>query len=55
MDSVPLLDRAYDRRRELLGQEDVTWVRMVLDNHGVTLTICREDGSKDVEFLAKES
>lgn len=54
MESVSVMDRAYERRHELLAQEGVSWVRMLLDNHGVTLTICHHDGGKEVEFLPKE-
>lgn len=54
MDVVSVMDRAYQRRQELLAQEGVKWVAMKLDPHGVTLTITRRDGSHDVEFLSRE-
>lgn len=54
MDAVPLLDRAYDRRAELLDDPAVSWVRMGMDTHGVTFTIGMKDGSKEVEFLPRD-
>ena len=51
---VGLMDRAYDRRKELLEDPTVSWVSMNMDKHGVTLTICESEGSKRVEFLPRE-
>lgn len=50
-----MMDRAYERRHELLAQDCVKWVAMKLDPRGVTLTITKDDGSCQVEFMAKEN
>lgn len=54
MDALPVMDRAYERRCELLNEEGVKGVRMTLDPYGVTLTVVRQDGSFDAEFLPKQ-
>jgi len=51
---VGLMDRAYALQRELLDQPEVSGVAMSMDKHGVTLTITGVDGSKHVEFIARE-
>lgn len=55
MDVLSVIDRAYTRRHELLAQEGVKWVAMRLEPRGVTLTIKREDGSQEEEFLHKST
>lgn len=54
MDVLSLMDRAYERRHELLAQDCVKWVAMKLDPQGVTLTITKTDGSCQIEFMSKE-
>lgn len=54
MDVLSVMDRAYARRHELLGQPDVKWVSMLLNPLGVTLTIEKNDGNREMEFLSKE-
>lgn len=51
MDVLSVMDRAYERRHELLAQQDVSWVSMMLAPQGVTLTIKHKDGSQSTEFL----
>ena len=51
---MDLLDRAYLRRSELLGQEDVRWVRMVIDPGGVLLTIGERAGGERNERLVRD-
>jgi hypothetical protein len=53
MEGVAVMDRAYERRRQLLEESSVKGVAMMLDPHGVTLTIARKNGGYDVEFLPK--
>lgn len=55
MDVLSVMDRAYERRHELLAQDCVKWVAMKLDPRGVTLTITKDDGSCQVEFMAREN
>lgn len=50
-----LLDRAYDRRAELLAQPGVRWVRMHLEKRGVTLVIEEAAGGLRSEWLARGS
>lgn len=54
MDGIAAMDRAYDRRQQLLVDDDVAEVVMALDQHGVTLTISRKSGGHEVEFLPNE-
>lgn len=54
MDALAVMDRAYERRRELLNEDDVKGVQMTLNPSGVTLTVMRQDGSLDGEFLARQ-
>lgn len=54
MDGIAVMDRAYERRRQLLEQDSVKGVAMMLEPHGVTLAIARHDGGHDVEFLPRE-
>lgn len=51
---MDLLDRAYLRRGELLRQEDVQWVRMVIEPGGVLLTIGERAGGERHERLMRE-
>ncbi|MGA1641003.1 MAG: hypothetical protein ACO4AL_11700 [Steroidobacteraceae bacterium] len=51
---VGLMDRAYARQQELLEQPEVNRVAMSMDEHGVTLVVTGIDGSKRVEFVARE-
>lgn len=48
-----LLDRAYDRRAELLGQPGIRWVRMHLERRGVSLVIEEAAGSLRTEWLPR--
>jgi hypothetical protein len=48
-----LLDRAYQRRFELLSQPGLRWVRMHLERSGVTLVCESADGGIRTEFLER--
>jgi len=48
-----LLDRAYRRRVELMGQPGVRWVRMTLEARGVTFVLEDGAGSKRSEWMPR--
>lgn len=48
-----LLDRAYQRRVELMGQPGVRWVRMTLETRGVTFVLEDQSGCKRTEWLPR--
>lgn len=48
-----LLDRAYRRRVELMGQPGVRWVRMTLEARGVTFVLEDGTGSKRTEWMPR--
>jgi len=48
-----LLDRAYERRAELLAQPGVRWVRMNLEKRGVTLVVEERAGTLRSEWLPR--
>jgi hypothetical protein len=50
-----LLDRAYERRAELLAQPGVRWVRMHLEKRGVTLVVEEASGGLKTEWMARTS
>lgn len=54
MDDIAVMDRAYERRQELMAEDDVMGVTMTLEPFGVTLTIAHRDGGREVEFIPKE-
>jgi hypothetical protein len=48
-----LLDRAYRRRVELMGQPGVRWVRMTLEARGVTFVTEDGRGGKRTEWMPR--
>lgn len=48
-----LLDRAYQRRVELLAQPGVRWVRMTLEARGVTFVLEESSGVKRTEWMPR--
>ena len=48
-----LLDRAYERRADLLRQSGTRWVRMNLERSGVTLIVEETGGSVRREWLLR--
>lgn len=48
-----LLDRAYERRAELLAQPGVRWVRMHLEKRGVTLVVEEATGTLRSEWMPR--
>lgn len=54
MDDIAVMDRAYERRQQLLAEDDVMGVAMTLEPFGVTLIIAHRSGGREVEFIPKE-
>jgi len=50
-----LLDRAYQRRAELLAEPGLRWVRMHLETNSVTLVIESAEGELTREVLQRQS
>lgn len=50
-----LLDRAYQRRAELLAEPGLRWVRMHLETDSVTLVIESAEGELTREVLQRQS
>ena len=50
-----LLDRAYQRRAELLAEPGLRWVRMHLEASSVTLIIESAEGELTREVLQRQS
>jgi hypothetical protein len=50
-----LLDRAYERRAELLAQPGIRWVRMHLEKRGVSLVVEETGGGQRAEWLPRTS
>lgn len=50
-----LLDRAYERRAELLAQPGIRWVRMHLEKRGVSLVVEEAGGGRRAEWLPRVS
>lgn len=50
-----LLDRAYQRRVELMGQTGVRWVRMTLEARGVSFVLEESGGAKRTEWMPRVS
>lgn len=48
-----LLERAYQRRIELLGQPGVNWVRMTLESRGVSFVLEESSGAKRTEWMPR--
>jgi len=48
-----LLDRAYERRADLLRQSGTRWVRMNLERSGVTLIVEETGGKVRREWLPR--
>lgn len=48
-----LLDRAYQRRVELLSQPGVRWVRMTLEARGVSFVMEDGGGGKRIEWMPR--
>ena len=48
-----LLDRAYERRADLLRQSGTRWVRMNLERSGVTLIVEETGGNVRREWLPR--
>jgi hypothetical protein len=51
---MDLLDRAYQRRSELMKLDGVRWVRMHIAPRGVVLTIGEDGGEKRTEWVPRE-
>lgn len=51
---MDLLDRAYQRRSELMKLDGVRWVRMHIAPRGVVLTIGEDGGEKRTEWVLRE-
>ena len=49
-----LLDRAYQRRLELMGQPGVRWVRMTLEARGVTFVMEEQGGAQRAEWMPRD-
>lgn len=48
-----LLERAYQRRVELMGQPGVRWVRMTLEARGVTFVMEEQGGAQRAEWMPR--
>lgn len=49
-----LLERAYQRRFELMAQPGIRWVRMTLEAAGVSFVLEEQGGARRAEWIPRQ-